>query len=288
MHCTSVISLPWLLLVCTYFSGSWSLDCKPIARTIIVDQSGGGDYKTIQAALDTIPDYNDQWTKVHIRPGTYLEKIKIFPVKGCIFLEGDGRDKTIISWDDHSSTDAVAAAVGGDKQAFYDCGFSGYQDTLWDQAGRHYFSECYIEGAVDFIFGYAQSFYEKCTINVTGYGYITAQGRSKPDETNGYVFEQCNVVGTGPTYLGRAYGAYSRVIYHSCTIDADIVPQGWDPWFQAGHEENLYYVESDCKGAHYDTSKRVKWLKKLDNNQLEDFTRDKFINQDGWIEKQPV
>lgn len=57
---------------------------------------------------------------------------------------------------------ALAARIYGDKSAFYGCGFIGYQDTLWDALGRHYFNNCYIEGSVDFIFGDGQSYYEVC------------------------------------------------------------------------------------------------------------------------------
>lgn len=55
---------------------------------------------------------------------------------------------------------ALAARIYGDKSAFFGCGFIGLQDTLFDVQGRHYFKTCYIEGAIDFIFGSGQSFYE--------------------------------------------------------------------------------------------------------------------------------
>lgn len=55
---------------------------------------------------------------------------------------------------------AVAARIIGDKSAFYKCRFVGFQDTLWDVQGKHYFKSCTIEGAVDFIFGDGQSLYE--------------------------------------------------------------------------------------------------------------------------------
>lgn len=55
---------------------------------------------------------------------------------------------------------AVAAMISGDKASFYNCGFYGIQDTLWDVEGRHYFKNCFIQGAVDFIFGAGQSLYE--------------------------------------------------------------------------------------------------------------------------------
>lgn len=81
-------------------------------------------------------------------------------------------------------TPAVAAMIRGDKSASYKCSFLGFQDTLLDDQGRHYFKNCNIEGAIDFMFGNGQSIYEKCRITVnTGIlypsipGYITAQGR---------------------------------------------------------------------------------------------------------------
>lgn len=55
---------------------------------------------------------------------------------------------------------ALAAMISGDKSAFYGCAFSGLQDTLLDDNGRHYFKLCTIEGAMDFIFGTGQSIYE--------------------------------------------------------------------------------------------------------------------------------
>ena len=55
---------------------------------------------------------------------------------------------------------AVAAMIFGDRASFYGCRFYGVQDTLWDVEGRHYFKHCFIQGAVDFIFGAGQSIYE--------------------------------------------------------------------------------------------------------------------------------
>lgn len=55
---------------------------------------------------------------------------------------------------------AVAFRISGDTAAFVGCKFLGAQDTLYDQVGRHYYKDCYIEGSVDFIFGNALSLYE--------------------------------------------------------------------------------------------------------------------------------
>ncbi|KAL3018989.1 hypothetical protein AAZX31_05G057400 [Glycine max] len=53
---------------------------------------------------------------------------------------------------------AVAFRISG-------CGFYGAQDTLCNDAGRHYyFKECYIEGSIDFIFGNGRSMYKDCVL----------------------------------------------------------------------------------------------------------------------------
>lgn len=53
---------------------------------------------------------------------------------------------------------AVAFRISGTNASFYNCSFYGSQDTLYDHHGVHYFSNCFIQGSVDFIFGYAAPF----------------------------------------------------------------------------------------------------------------------------------
>jgi len=55
---------------------------------------------------------------------------------------------------------ALAAGIYGDKSFFYKCAFIGYQDTIFDANGRHYFKDCYIQGEIDFIYGNARSYHE--------------------------------------------------------------------------------------------------------------------------------
>ena len=62
------------------------------------------------------------------------------------------------------------------------------------------------------------------------FGYVTAQGRSSEDDPSGFVFRGGKVVGSGPVFLGRAYGPYSRVIFDGTFLDSVVSPLGWDAW----------------------------------------------------------
>ncbi|KAL4636594.1 hypothetical protein ACB092_03G020000 [Castanea dentata] len=278
--------------------------------------SGKGQFTTVQKAINSIPSNNKQWTIILLNAGVYKEKVMIVKEKPYIILKGMGKSSTVIEWGDSGNslesstfklyapnfmarditfkiTWAPAALVRGDNASFYGCGFIGIQDTLTDLIGRHYFYNCYIEGAVDFIWGASQSLYQNSEINVkskeigVGKAFITAQGRQSASEASAFVFKNCKVTGTGPAYLGRAYKKYSTVVYYQSSFDNIIDPEGWNIMRQAGNEKYITYAEVECKGPGADMSKRVKWEKTLTAEQQKKFVDQKlFLNQDGWIEEQ--
>ncbi|KAJ4824903.1 hypothetical protein Tsubulata_007216 [Turnera subulata] len=300
----------------------------PIGKTIVVDNKGGADFTTIQGAVDSIPIENKIWTKILVKEGTYVEKVLI--KTPFIVLQGEGSTKTIIQWGESGgdvsqdvtftlsyTTNFVAAYIGfkntynlggaknevkqapaanlhGNKASFYHCSFIGVQDTISDLAGQHYFKNCYIEGAVDFIWGYAPSIYEECILNVNttgtgGQGFITAQGRLKVEDPSGFVFLSCSIQGEGLVYLGRAYTQYSTVIFKDTSMANIIQPQGWDAWENEGRESTFTYSEVNCTGLGANLSQRVDWMKKDLPPQILKSLIDinVFINSDGWIEQQP-
>ncbi|EPS72327.1 hypothetical protein M569_02438, partial [Genlisea aurea] len=183
---------------------------------------------------------------------------------------------------------APAALVMGDRVVFYRCGFVGFQDTLWDERGRHYYRLCTIQGFADFIFGQGQSFFERCTISVTGrsgyIGYITAQGRSSSAASDGYVFKDCNVLGDGQVYLGRPWRSYGRVIFYNTFMSDTIVPQGWDPWSAMGREYQLTFSEYGCSGPGSSKSGRVPWANRASPEELRPFLSISYVDgNEGWV-----
>ncbi|MGH1552895.1 pectinesterase family protein [Streptomyces sp. L7] len=71
---------------------------------------------------------------------------------------------------DAYSTQAVALAAEGDRQTFSQCRLIARQDTVLCKAPvatgqyRQYFVGCYVEGAIDFIFGNATAVFDECNI----------------------------------------------------------------------------------------------------------------------------
>ncbi|KAH6555628.1 hypothetical protein KP509_13G037800 [Ceratopteris richardii] len=180
---------------------------------------------------------------------------------------------------------AVALLIEGDRAAFYRCSFYGAQDTLYDKQGRHYYYKCYIEGSIDFIFGDARSLFVKCHLHsiATPDGALTAQNRLQPTENTGYSFAYCMVTGTGSIYLGRAWGAYSRVVFAFTYLDNIILPQGWNDWSIPSNQQTVFYGEYKCFGPGANSAGRAKWSKQLTPEQAKPFLSVAFIDGNQWL-----
>ncbi|KAJ5112885.1 pectin lyase-like protein [Penicillium angulare] len=136
---------------------------------------------------------------------------------------------------------AVAASVYGTQNAFYGCSFIGWEETLLTGGANsyQYYESSYIEGALDFIYGPAKSYFKGCTIGVKSPGNaITAQGRASQTAIGGYVFDQC-LFGAASNaaqdlnesvFLGRPQSEYALVVVKKSHLTGVINPSGWRPW----------------------------------------------------------
>ncbi|MER7476716.1 pectinesterase family protein [Streptomyces sp. NPDC126510] len=110
-----------------------------------------------------------------------------------------------------TGTQAVALKVQGDRSAFHHCRFLGHQDTLYADSmalgtfARQYFSHCYAEGDVDFVFGRATAVFERChfrTLNRTDlpaapYGFVFAPSTAGANPL-GYLVTRSRVSSEAP------------------------------------------------------------------------------------------
>src|SRR5262249_2676334 len=206
----------------------------------------------IMAAPQGLPSAERPWV-IHVKPGVYKELIYVQRERRYIRLEGEDAAKTIITFNLNANMpgldgkpigtfrtptvqidgdgfaaenitfensagpvgQALAARGDGDRVVFRDCRFRGWQDTIRLNRGRQYFEDCYIAGHVDFIFGGATAFFERCHLHCLRDGYITAAS-TPADQPFGFVFSHCKITGETPpvkTYLGRPWPPYGATIF---------------------------------------------------------------------------
>lgn len=184
---------------------------------------------------------------------------------------------------------AVALRISGTKAAFYNCSFYGTQDTLYDHKGLHYFKSCFIQGSMDFIFGYGRSLYANCHINsiAKGVAALTAQKRNNASLSSGFSFLNCLISGSGLVYLGRAWGDHSRVVFIYTYMDKIVLPEGWDSWGCPDRERTVYYGQYQCKGPGANTTGRVHWGRTLSDEEATPFLSTSFISGQKWLMGNP-
>jgi len=177
---------------------------------------------------------------------------------------------------------ALAIRIDGDRVAFKNCVFKGYQDTILGNRGRHYFEKCAIFGATDFIFGAATEWYENCKIVCIGSGDISAA--STPETVPyGFVFHQCKIGASAPenrTFLGRPWRGFASTIYLDCELDDNVRSEGWNNWGDPKREKTARYSEFNSTGPGAGTGNRAVWSKQLTATEAAAITRQNVL--DGW------
>ena len=173
-----------------------------------------------------------------------------------------------------AGSQALALRVIGDRAVFHNVRLLGNQDTVYagsrncapDGQGcipaRQYFSDCYIAGNVDFIFGDGKAIFDHCEIHSTAHdgGFITAQSKHYPEEDSGFVLNHCKLVADagliGKVYLGRPWRPYASVAFLNTEMGGHIDPAGWREWHpgETHSIETVSYAEynSTGPGAQHD------------------------------------
>jgi pectin methylesterase-like acyl-CoA thioesterase len=182
---------------------------------------------------------------------------------------------------------ALALLVTGDRAVFRKMRLLGNQDTLYAAKGRQYFTNCFIEGNVDFIFGDAKAFFDHCEIrsNAHSGGYITAQSRVRADQDSAYVFDHCRLTadpGVSRVWLGRPWRPYAKVIFLNTEMGEHIEAAGWREWHPGETKslETVYYAEYNSTGPGAHPGERDPHAKMLTAAQAAEYAPKKFF--DGW------
>ncbi|MDI1247606.1 MAG: pectinesterase family protein [Lacunisphaera sp.] len=277
--------------------------------------------EAISAAPMKTDPATPRWV-IFVKAGTYRERIYVQRERGNIHVLGEDRDKTVVVYNQHANLpgpdgkpigtfrtptvqidgdgmiwenltlandagpvgQALALRADGDRLEFRRCRFLGWQDTILVNRGRHYFADCYIEGHVDFIFGAATVFFDRCHIHVLKNGYITAASTPK-DQPYGYVFADCRITGADgvQTYLGRPWRAYAQTVFLRTEMSAAVRAEGWNNWNKPDAENTTCYAEFGSTGPGANDAARVKWAKPLTVAEAAALTPHKVLaGADGW------
>jgi pectinesterase len=270
----------------------------------VVASDGSGQYRTVQEAINAAPQdtsADHRWI-IRIKPGTYHELVYVQREKRFVMLVGDDPTTTTITYDlkagdtgpdgkpigtfrtptavidadDFSAENltfenaagpngqALAVRVDGDRVVFRNCRFLGWQDTIFLDRGRQYFEDSLVTGHVDFIFGGATTWFERCRMHVWRSGYITAAATPR-EAAYGFVFAHGRITGAAEalTYLGRPWRQFAQVTFLDTEMSEAVRPEGWHNWDKPDREATVRYAEAGSTGPGGPTDRRVSWAKRL-------------------------
>jgi pectin methylesterase-like acyl-CoA thioesterase len=258
------------------------------ARDYFVNSSGAnGAYPSVQSAVDAVTGQTEtDRANIFIAPGKYIGRVTVEKPFVTFIGQGATSANVTISFNgtpinapaysaretvsigggasafmarnltfenstpDRNVTPAIALISIADRAIFDNVRCLGYQDTAWvDGMARQYFRKSFITGDADFIFGNATAVFDRCTIESTGAGYITAASTARVT-ANGFVFLDCSLVKgsdrnpsvddgtTAPNnsvVLGRPWffapaEQMPSVIFIRTRMGTHIASVGWDPW----------------------------------------------------------
>ena len=284
------------------------------ARTgpIVVAQDGTGTYRTVQEAVDAVPNQAQKTVTIRIKKGTYREKLVVPTLKTHLRLVGDDAATTILTFNDHTGDaaghntytshsvlvqandfaaenltfennagytagQAVALHVEGDRCTFRRCRVVGNQDILFLATGhtRQYFQDCYLEGTTDFIFGASTAVFDHCVIKSKKNSFITAA--STPEKQPfGFVFLNCQLTAdtalAKKVHLGRPWRPSAKVVYLNTEMGSHIAPAGWDNWKNPENEKTAYFAEYNSTGPGARPAARVAWSHQLSAKEAKQYT----------------
>lgn len=197
---------------------------------------------------------------------------------------------------------AIALYVDGNNMTFKNCKMLASQDTLFtgplppktielrgfagpkefDERvnGYHVYENCYIEGDIDFIFGSASAYFDKCeifsrNINRDVNGYVTAP--STPEgQKYGYIFNQCKFTSDAApksVYLGRPWRNYAKAVFIECELGEHIKSEGFDDWNKPEAHNTLLFAEYNNYGPGSE-GKRANFVTKLSVEDVETYRKD--------------
>ena len=307
-------------------SNTWRIDTQAqklfftVPTSIAVAADGSGDYCTVQAAIDSISTNNTKPVTITVQAGTYVEMVYVPSSKPFLTIRGTDRDKTVIQYADNNNLNPSNARAmfgvdapdftlqditlwnttprgGSQAEAFRGnnkrillnrVNLKSYQDTIWLQ-GTGAVLNSYIEGDVDFMWGYGSVYFKNTEMKaLTSGGYYT-QIRNDTG-VPGNVYVDCKLTapdGVTGMYLGRidpAVFPYSQVVHINSQMGPHIAPAGWllNNSTTAPSISYWEYNSTDATGAPLDVSQRLSFSRQISEDEATQWS-DPANVLGGWV-----
>jgi pectin methylesterase-like acyl-CoA thioesterase len=298
------------------------------ARRLVVAADGSGDFCTVQGAIDFLPAGHAQPTEIFIRKGVY-EEIVYVTNRSHLTFRGEDRKQSIVQYANNEifnyrglrrnifrqsfgvdaddirlenltlrnttpkrGSQAEALRIDGQRCVINGVDFYSFQDTL-KLSGTVFIRNCYIEGDVDFIWGFGTCYFTNCEIKSVTSGSCITQIRND-DAHFGDVFVDCRLTkaaGVSNTILSRIEPnrfPNSHVAWIDCAMEDHIRPEAWSVMRDTNSLASIRFWEfhtTDLKsGSPVDVTKRAGYSRQLTDQEAAQMRDVKHV-LGGW---QPV
>lgn len=177
---------------------------QPVGKTfdVVVAQDGSGDYTTVQAAIDAVPENRIAPWLIFVKNGTYEELVTIPQNKPFIHLIGQDKEKTVIS---------------------YWINNGGSSDIGWEYSTNNPASKTY--GKQGVVQVNATDFYTENISYIDSYGVekqAGPMGLAMSSRADRQAFNNCQFRSYQDTWYTDVHNASDRQYVNNCLIEGAV------------------------------------------------------------------
>lgn len=180
------------------------------------------------------------WDYSYLNPANNMssEQCAVMVIFGNDFYAENLTLENTWGTENQSGPQADALCTRVDRIAFFNCKLLSFQDTWWvrqatnDISARNYADNCWIEGAVDYVYGSANLLVENSTLYNVRAGSVLTAGSQYEGTPWGHVFKDCIMDGNDAAksqgnFFGRPWRNAPKELFINVDCRIPMDPAGW-------------------------------------------------------------
>ena len=180
------------------------------------------------------------WDYSYLNPANNMssEQCAVMVIFGNDFYAENLTLENTWGTENQSGPQADALCTRVDRIAFFNCKLLSFQDTWWvrqatnDISARNYADNCWIEGAVDYVYGSANLLVENSTLYNVRAGSVLTAGSQYEGTPWGHVFKDCIMDGNDAAksqgnFFGRPWHNAPKELFINVDCRIPMDPAGW-------------------------------------------------------------